>query len=123
MNLKSERTAMMYGVPQGAVLGPLLFNLYMLPLGHILQIYSVAYQSYADDTQIYLALSPNDYGPIDLQCHCLEEVKNWMQKQFLQLNKDKTNIIVFFSKEGSTSLDPRGLKTNTYVKSLDLIIN
>ncbi len=30
--------------------------------------YEIAYHSYADDTQIYLALSPNDYSPIDSLC-------------------------------------------------------
>ncbi len=47
---------------------PLLFSLYMLPLSQIMRKNQIAYHSYADDTQIYLALSPNDYSPIDSLC-------------------------------------------------------
>ncbi len=62
---KSKWTSMTCGVPQGSILAPLLFSLYMLPLSQIMRKKQIAYHSYADDTQIYLALSPNDYSPID----------------------------------------------------------
>ena len=53
---------------------------------------------YADDIQIYVALSPIDYRPIDLLYECIEQVKDWMCQNGLQLNEDKTKIIVFGAK-------------------------
>ena len=94
----SESTNVTCGVPQGSILGPSLFNIYMLPLGQIMQNNNIDHHCYADDTQIYVSLSPNDYRPIDLLCQCIEQVKEWMCRNFLQLNEDKTEIIVFGSK-------------------------
>ncbi len=65
---KSKWTSMTCGVPQGSILAPLLFSLYMLRLSQIMRKNQIAYHSYADDTQIYLALSPNDYSPSDSLC-------------------------------------------------------
>ncbi len=92
---KSKWTSMTCGVPQGSILAPLLFSLYMLPLSQIMRKNQIAYHSYADDTQIYLALSPNDYSPIDSLCQCIDEINSWMCQNFLQLNEEKTEVIAF----------------------------
>ena len=98
-NFISTPTPLTCGVPQGSILGPLLFNLYMLPLGHIIKNHSICYHSYADDTQIYLSLSPNDFAPLESLYLCLNQMNNWMSQNFLQLNTDKTEIIFFGKKE------------------------
>ncbi len=119
---KSKWTFMTCGVPQGSILAPLLFSLYMLPLSQIMRKNQIAYHSYADDTQIYLALSPNDYSPIDSLCQCIDEINSWMCQNFLQLNKEKTEVIAFGNKdevlEVNAYLDSRGQTT----KDLGLIL-
>ncbi len=61
-------TKLQFSWLQISIHAPLLFSLYMLPLSQIMRKNQIAYHSYADDTQFYLALSPNDYSPIDSLC-------------------------------------------------------
>ena len=82
------------GVPQGSILGPILFNIYMLPLGGVIRRHGISFHSYADDTQLYIAVSPDDTGPIDSLFNCILDIKSWMAVNFLQLNQDKTEVLV-----------------------------
>ncbi len=77
----------------------------------------IAYHSYADDTQIYLALSPNDYSPIDSLCQCIDEINSWMCQNFLQLNKEKTEVL-----KVNAYLDSRGQTTKNQVRNLGVIL-
>uniref|UniRef100_A0A8C6TX04 Reverse transcriptase domain-containing protein n=1 Tax=Neogobius melanostomus TaxID=47308 RepID=A0A8C6TX04_9GOBI len=83
------------GVPQGSILGPLLFSLYLLPLGLILEKHKVGYHFYADDLQIYMPLKSSSKGSLNPLLDCIQEVKLWMEANFLSLNKDKTEILIF----------------------------
>ena len=95
----SEWMKMTSGVPQGSILGPLLFNTYMLPLAQIMENNEICYRSYADDTQIYITITPGDCNPIHTLSRCIEQINDWMCQSFLQSNKDETEIIVFGSEE------------------------
>ncbi len=74
-NFTSSPAPLTCGLPQGSILAPSLFSLYMLPLGSILRKHGVSFHFYADDTQIYLPIKRNNSTAITSLLQCLEEVK------------------------------------------------
>ena len=88
----SDRHDIFCGIPQGSILGPQLFCLYMLPLGRIILDHGVNFHFYADDTQLYLSVEPDDPNALSPLSNSLSSIKQWMSANFLKLNEDKTEL-------------------------------
>ena len=86
------------GVPQGSVLGPILFLSYVQPLAEVLNLHLRTRMGYADDTQLYTHFKVRDAS--SLHCaierleHCAKDVRSWMIKNKLMLNDSKTELLV-----------------------------
>ena len=95
----SELVTLTYDIPQGSVLGPIMFTLYMVPLGKICRNHDITYQLYADDQQMYISFKQNikcaHEHNIQWLEDCIAEVRSWMCINLLMLNDNKTKFIVF----------------------------
>ena len=89
----SKEANLPFGVPQGSILGPILFSLYTSPIGDIAARNGICVHLYADDTQLYVTLD-NRMSALDSIERCITEIKNWMTANFLRLNPDKTEVLL-----------------------------
>ena len=92
----SSPTSSATGVPQGSVLGPILFSCYTSPISNIASAFGTDLQQYADDTQIYIALSSADMtSQLQALENCLASLNVWFSQNGLSLNGDKSEAILF----------------------------
>ena len=98
-----------YRVPQGSVLGPLLFLVYILPLAVIFRKHGLCVHGFADDTQSYVRVSPKSPSSINETVArvelCLRDVYKWMSQNMLKLNSDKTEIIILGTNATRAKID------------------
>ena len=91
-----------FSVPQGSVLGPLWFTVYTYPVHNIIVKRKLNYHVYTDDTQLHFSFKPSQKFADENIGHtesCVYEIRSWMQDNFLKLNDDKTEFMIFGSRQ------------------------
>ena len=94
-SFNTNTSPMNTGVPQGSVLGPLLFTLYTTPLSYLFSATPISYHLYADDTQLYISFHSSDAAiSLATLSTVLDSVHFWLTSNRLSVNPSKTEYLI-----------------------------
>ena len=133
-NVMSEQHILNYSVPQGSIIGPQGFIMYIHPVGDIIREHDIKFHSYADDTQLFCEFDPKLPGNCDRALGelstCISKINNWMYQNKLQLNQEKTEFMIIATPRVLSTLPDIQLKlgdisvhASTSVKNLGVVFD
>jgi hypothetical protein len=132
-NFLSDTLPVLFGVPQGSVLGPILFNIYASSLSLVIRNFGFNTSGYADDNNAYNSFALSfQYNIIAKQLpDLLNQIHEWMNLFFLKMNPDKTEIIMFIPQQlkdahtinGCIFTDGSCIRFVNFVKNLGVLLD
>ena len=132
-NSLSEALQVLFGVPQGSVLGPVLFNIYASSLSLVIKNLGFNTSGYADDNNATntFALTFQHNMIAEQLPNLVTQIHEWMNSFFLKMNPDKTEIIMFLPQHlkdvhtinGCIFPDGTCIRFANFVKSLGVMLD
>ena len=114
--IKSDFGKVTFGVPQGSILGPLFFLVYINDIQNVLE--NNSYQLYADDTLIYCSSKSKDLAGRKFQ-YLLNKFSKWCSQNGLTINNKKTKIMTFGTRSKINKID--GININIGNENLQVV--
>ena len=113
-----ERT--FYGIPQGSILGLLIFNIFLCALFYFLE--GVAVASYADDNMPYTATKTNDLVIKEIE-HFFEVLFKWFGFNYMKINSGKSHILFSGNDDVSVNIDNHAIIFKNKNELLGIILD
>ena len=105
-NRHSPPSKVLYGVPQGSVLGPVSYVLYTSDVARLVEALGLGAHLYADDTQLHdHCLPANSFELASRVLRAIYSIHEWMSSNRLSLNTGKTQFIWLGTKHSLTKRD------------------
>ena len=126
--VKSSSIGNIVGIPQGSILGPILFVIYINDLSTIIENSDNSITSFADDTNLLIG-KQGLQELIEGSNNLFLKAKQWFETNNLVLNEEKTNVIIFSTerttktKPSQITLDGKVVNTVSQAKFLGVIID
>jgi len=98
-SLSSSTVGVPHGVPQGSILGLLLYTVYVAPIGRLIHNLGVTYHQYADDTHVYTKHEVPATSSLASLQQCVSVLHAWFSQKALLLNTEKSAVIYFGTRQ------------------------
>ena len=93
------------GMPRGSTLGPLLFVMYVSPIGQVVDTFGIQHYQYADDLMLYCALTASQLDDLSPLVCCPDAISLLFHQNALLLNLGKTEAVLFVTRQRLVGVD------------------